>query len=65
MGREKVAFPYAIAPGRGGIGEEPRDALVEHGAIVAAGLVVECRSEPVIADAEGSADQEVGMVIDP
>jgi hypothetical protein len=41
------------------IGEQPRDTLIEHGAIVAAGLVAERRGEPALAD------QQVGVVVDP
>lgn len=55
----------AVAARQSEIGEQPRDELIKHGAIVAAGLVAECRSEPALADARGSADQQVGMVVDP
>jgi hypothetical protein len=41
----------AIAACQSEIGEQPRDAMVEHGAIVAAGLVAERRGEPAFADA--------------
>jgi hypothetical protein len=47
------------------IGEQPRDPLIEHGAVVAAGLVTERRGEPALADAGGPADQQVGMLVDP
>ena len=43
----------AIAARQSEIGEQPRDALIEHGAIVAAGLVAERRGEPALADAGG------------
>ncbi|MPC76250.1 hypothetical protein E2C01_070657 [Portunus trituberculatus] len=45
--------------------EQPRNTLIEHGAIVTAGLVAERRGEPALADAGRAADQQVGMVIDP
>ena len=41
----------AVAAGESEIGEEPGDALIEHGAVVAAGLVAEGRGEPALADA--------------
>jgi hypothetical protein len=63
--RAQEAGMSAIATRQGEIGEQPWDALVEHGAIVAAGLVTERRGEPALADARGPADQEVGMVFDP
>ena len=55
----------AIAACQGKITEQPRHALIEHGAIVATGLVAERRGEPALADAGGSADQQIGMVVDP
>jgi hypothetical protein len=55
----------AIAASQSQIGEQPRDALIEHGAVVAAGLVAERRSEPALADAGRPADQEIGLVVDP
>ncbi|BBB96623.1 hypothetical protein AB7M47_002490 [Bradyrhizobium elkanii] len=45
--------------------EQTRDALVEHGAIVATGLVAERRGEPALADAGRAADQEIDAVVDP
>jgi hypothetical protein len=53
----------AIAARQGEIGEEARDALVEHGAIVAAGLVAERGGEPALADAGGTADQEIVAIV--
>jgi len=41
----------AIAACRGEIGEQPWNELLEHGAIVAAGLVADRRGEPAFADA--------------
>src|ERR1700726_4447717 len=55
----------AVAARQSEIAEQPRDALIEHGAIVAAGLVAERRSEPTLADTGGPADQQVGVVVDP
>jgi hypothetical protein len=46
----------AIATGQSQIAEQPRDALIKHGAIVAAGLVAERRGEPALADAGQSRD---------
>ena len=55
----------AIAAGERQIIEQARDALVEDGAIVAAGFVAERRGDPALADAGRSADQQVGVVVDP
>src|SRR5262249_20078578 len=63
--RAQDAGVAAVAAGQGQIGEQPRDALVEYGAIVAAGLIAERRGEPALADAGGPADQEVGVLVDP
>lgn len=45
--------------------QQPRNTLIEHRAIVTAGLVAERRGEPALADAGWAADQQVGMVVDP
>ncbi len=55
----------AVAASQGEIGEQPRDTLIEHGAVVAAGLVTERRGDPALANTGRPADQQVGMVIDP
>jgi hypothetical protein len=55
----------AVAAGERQIVEQTRDALVEDGAIVAAGLVAEPRGDPALADAGRAADQQVGVVVDP
>src|SRR6266478_6118058 len=55
----------AVAACQSEFAEQPRHALIEHGAIVAAGLVAERRSEPALADAGGPADQQIGVVVDP
>lgn len=55
----------AVAAGERQVVEQARDTLVEDGAIVAAGLVAERRSEPALADAGRTADQQVGVVVDP
>ena len=45
--------------------EQPRNTLIEHGAIVTAGLVAERRGEPALADAGRAADDEVLDRVDP
>lgn len=45
--------------------EQPRNTLIEHGAVVTAGLVAERRGEPALADAGRTADQQVDVVVDP
>jgi hypothetical protein len=59
--RAQDAGVAAVAARQSEIGEQPRNALIEHGTIVAAGLVAERRGEPALADAGGSADQQVGV----
>jgi hypothetical protein len=54
-----------IATGKCEVGEEPGDALIEHRAIVTAGFVTECRSQPAFADARRSQDEKIGVFIDP
>ncbi|MCP1845628.1 hypothetical protein ACVIHI_008903 [Bradyrhizobium sp. USDA 4524] len=46
----------AVAARQSEIGEQPRDTLIEHGAIVAAGRVAERRGEPALADAGRTRD---------
>ena len=55
----------AVAARESEVIEQPRNTLIEHGAIVTAGLVAERRGEPALADAGRAADQQVGMVVDP
>src|SRR5229473_1801823 len=55
----------AVAARQSEFAEQPRDALIEHRAIVAAGLVAKRRRKPALADAGGSADQQIGVVVDP
>lgn len=55
----------AVAARESELIEQPRSTLIEHGAIIAAGLVAERRCEPALADAGRAADQQVGMVVDP
>ncbi len=55
----------AVAARESEVIEQPRNTLIEHGAIVTAGLVAERRGEPALADACRAADQQVGMVVDP
>ena len=45
--------------------EQARNALVENGVVVATGLVTERGGDPALADAGGTADQQVGMIVDP
>jgi hypothetical protein len=59
------AWMAAVAAGERQIVEQSRDALIEHGAIVATGLVAERRGEPTLADAGRAADQEIDAVVDP
>jgi hypothetical protein len=63
--RAQEARVAAVAAGERQIVEQTRDALVEDGAIVAAGLVAEPRGDPALADAGRAADQQVGVVVDP
>lgn len=55
----------AVAARESEVIEQPRNTLIEHGAIVTAGLVAKRRGEPALADAGRAADQQVGMVVDP
>lgn len=55
----------AVAARESEVIEQPGNTLIEHGAIVTAGLVAERRGEPALADAGRAADQQVGMVVDP
>ena len=55
----------AIAASQGEIGEELGDALIEHRAIVAAGLVTESTGKPTFADAAWPAQDEIVVRIDP
>ena len=59
------AWVTTVAAGERQIVEQARDALIEHGAIVATGLVAERRGEPTLADACRAADQEIDVVVDP
>jgi hypothetical protein len=54
--RAQQTWVAAVAARQGEISEQSRDALVEHGAIVAAGLVAERRGEPAFANAGWAAD---------
>ena len=55
----------AIAARQREIAEHPRDALVEHRAVVAARLVAERAGEPAFADAGGPFDDQVLRLVDP
>jgi hypothetical protein len=55
----------AVAARESEVIEQPRNALIEHRAIVTAGLVAERGGEPALADAGRTADQEIGMLVDP
>ena len=63
--RAQQARVAAIAAGERQIVEQTRDALVKDRAIVAAGLVAERRGNPALADASRTADQQIGVVVDP
>ena len=63
--RAQQARVAAVTARQGQIAEQSRDALIEHGAIVAAGFVAERRGEPALADAGRAADQEIDAVADP
>ena len=54
-----------IAAGQREIGEQFGDTLVEDGAIVAAGLVAECCSQPGFADAGRAAQDQIVVGLDP
>ena len=55
----------SVAAGKREIGEELGHALIEHGVIVAAGLVSQRRGKPALADAGRPQDEEVGVLLDP
>jgi hypothetical protein len=63
--RAQQARVAAVAAGERQVVEQARDALIEDRAIVAAGLVAERRGKPALADASRTADQEVGVLVDP
>ena len=55
----------AVAAGERQIAEQLGDALIENGAIVAAGLVAERASQPAFADAGRAADRQIVVRVDP
>ena len=55
----------AIAFAEGQIAEQPWDALVEHGAVVAAGLVAKGAGQPALADPGRPFDDQVLRLLDP
>src|SRR5215472_3591989 len=55
----------AVAARQHEIAEHARDALIEHRAIVAAGLVAEGASQPAFADTGGAFDDQVLRLLDP
>src|SRR5450755_4475946 len=55
----------AVGARQGEIFEELWDSMIEHGAIVAAGLVTERGSEPGLADAGRANEDQVVMSLDP
>ena len=63
--RAEQAREAAVAVGQVEVGEQPRHAGIDHGVIVAAGLLAESRSEPGLADAAGAGDQQIAMLGDP
>ena len=63
--RAQEAGIAAVAAGEREIVEQPGDALIEDGAVVAAGLVAERAGEPALADAGRAADDQVLVRVDP
>ena len=55
----------AVAARQGEIGEQLGDALIEHGAVVAAGLVAEGAGKPTFADAGRPAQDQIVVRVDP
>src|SRR5262245_18661055 len=55
----------AIAASEREIAEHPRHALIENRAVVAAGLLTECASQPAFADTGRPFDDQVLCVLDP
>src|SRR5581483_10312026 len=55
----------AVAPREGERLEQPRQPLIEHGAVVPAGLVAQGASNPALADAGRADDEQVLMPVDP
>ena len=55
----------SVAAGQREIGEQLGDALVEHRAVVAAGLVAEGAGKPTFADAGRAAQDQIVVGIDP
>lgn len=56
---------YAVAISEREVGEEPRQAVVEDGFTVFAGLLAKRAGEPGLADAARPGDQQVSVLIDP
>ena len=68
LGAAQAAHDAGIAPiaaGQREIGEQFWDALIEHRAVVAAGLVAESTSKPTLADAGRAAKDQIVVRIDP
>jgi hypothetical protein len=55
----------AVAAGEREIAKHPRDALIEHRSVVAAGFVAEGTGKPAFADTRGSFDDQVLRLVDP
>ena len=55
----------AVAAGQREIGEQLGDALIEHRAVVAAGLVAEGTGKPTFADAGRAAQDQIVVRVDP
>ena len=55
----------AVATGQRQIGEQLWDTLIEHRAVVAAGLVAEGTSKPTFADASWAAQDQIVVRVDP
>ena len=63
-GLEEAGVPSVAAGEREGL-EQPRHAMVEDGAVVAAGLVAERAGDPALADAGRAGDQQILVAVDP
>src|SRR5579863_3687465 len=63
--RAQQTWMASIAASECEIGEQLGEALVEHQAVVAAGLVPQCGGEPALADAGRTQDEEIGVLLDP
>jgi hypothetical protein len=63
--RPHQACEASVATGQTEIGEQPGDALIEHGMIVSAGLVAEGAGEPGFSDAGRTDNDQILLLLDP